>query len=64
MVKPGDKVSVIECRHCHHVTRVTAIPGDDLGRPFQSFRHVCPKCGENDRYELSDIRDAVAHRKQ
>lgn len=62
-IKGGDQVPVIQCTACGHVTRVVSIPADDQGRPFRSFRHRCPQCGEEHQVLLSDIRVGVAHRK-
>ncbi len=65
-IKDGDLVPVIKCKNvqCGHVTRVKAVPADDEGQPYAQFRHVCPKCGEDQTVQLSEVQIAKAHRKQ
>lgn len=58
--KPGDTVTVITCRHCQHTVQVLEVVTD----PEDSFGHQCPRCGKTDRYSASDLKKAVAHRKQ
>ena len=54
-IGPGDKIKIIQCRHCRHISEpIVPTEGAPLvpGRPPEALHHTCPKCGETQILKL------------
>ena len=56
----GQTYRGVVCQSCQMAMRIHN-PEDELDEKFWA---MCPKCGHEGEYRLSDIRTLVAHRKQ
>ena len=70
---PGQTYPGVECRNCKTLFAILGLRAeeddDDSIEPFDpsDFSEIlatCPKCGYDDRYQQTEIRTLLAHRKQ